>query len=179
MHEADEPNVGLDLAQAEALAGEDRGDDDQPAVQRPMAPEVVATTSRSCKGYSSSGRPVKGRGEGGVELRPVSIARASCGRSVLNSSVKASKRACCCEAVFPGGGAGRLLLQRQMHALVCGRSAGVWPGAMRSDGGDAEPEPPDREPREAVEGAASEGRTVVSADGGPAGRVPERAVKMP
>ena len=31
--EADEPNVGVDLAQSEALAGEDRGDDDLTAVK--------------------------------------------------------------------------------------------------------------------------------------------------
>jgi hypothetical protein len=33
VHEADEPNVGIDLAQPEGLAGEDGGDDDAPAMQ--------------------------------------------------------------------------------------------------------------------------------------------------
>lgn len=32
-HEADEPNAGVDLAQSEALAGEDRRDDDLSAMQ--------------------------------------------------------------------------------------------------------------------------------------------------
>ena len=33
VHEADQPNVGVDLAQTEALAGEDRRDGDGPAMQ--------------------------------------------------------------------------------------------------------------------------------------------------
>jgi hypothetical protein len=44
VHEADEPSVGVELAQAEALALEEGGDDDGTAVQADGALRVTTTS---------------------------------------------------------------------------------------------------------------------------------------
>ena len=74
-----------------------------------------------------------------------------------------------------GGGAGGLLLEGQVHALV----AAVLLRLARGDAleRDAEPEPPDREPRQAVEPAAGEGHPVVGADRGRQAALLEQPVK--
>src|SRR5215469_9286951 len=58
------------------------------------------------------------------------MASASCGRSLLNSCRKASKRACCCKLLMPGGRVVSVLRVRCMRSrrpFCCG-----WPGLMRS-----------------------------------------------
>src|SRR4029077_7317994 len=58
------------------------------------------------------------------------MASASCGRSVLNSWTKSSKRACCCRLFIPGGRVASFFSVRCMRSwqpFCCG-----WPGLMRS-----------------------------------------------
>ena len=58
------------------------------------------------------------------------MARASCGRSALNSCTKSSKRACCCRLFMPGGRVASFLRVRCMRSWrpFCWG----WPGLMRS-----------------------------------------------
>src|SRR6516164_458946 len=58
------------------------------------------------------------------------MASASCGRSVLNSWTKSSKRACCCRLFIPGGRVASFFsvkCMRSWRPFCCG-----WPGLMRS-----------------------------------------------
>lgn len=60
-----------------------------------MRPQAVTRMSSSWKGYSSSGRPWWGRGEGLKSSAGVFMSSASCGRSELNALTQRSKRSCC------------------------------------------------------------------------------------
>src|SRR5215469_10620159 len=90
------------------------------------------------------------------------MASASCGRSLLNSCRKASKRACCCKLLMPGGRVVSVLRVRCMRSwrpFCCG-----WPGLMRSMA-NAEAQPLDGELGEVEQGIRTGERdAVVGAD---------------
>src|ERR1700759_3442322 len=91
------------------------------------------------------------------------MASASCGRSVLNSCTKASKRPCCCRLFMPGGACG-FLLQGQVHAFVA--AVLLRPAGLYAFDRDAEAQPPDRELGEGEQGVGTRERPAISGTNG-------------
>ena len=148
VHEADEPDLILDLFDAHPLPGKDLTEVDLPS--------VVADAAT----VGHRGRPVVERI---VQLTQTAIRpgrrNVALGRDLhLQRLVRALPVVVVNECVEPGlllqevGGrwSGRFGLERQMHPLV----PPVLLGMPRLDtlDGDAEPEPPHREPAQPVEG---------------------------
>ena len=129
VHEADEPNVGVDLAQAELLAAEDLRDEELPAMERDGA-ALGGDGREVVERIGELGQAGEGPRRGGVAADRVAISSASCGRRVLNSSTKASKRACCARLFCAAGRVVSCLSVRCMRSwrpFCCG-----LPGLVRS-----------------------------------------------
>src|SRR6266704_4549394 len=91
------------------------------------------------------------------------MSRASCGRSLLKTSMNLSNLACCCRKLEAAGLVAGFSLQGQMHALM----AAVLLRMTRLDpfNANTEPEPPDRKFAQVQQGmSGSEGHAVVAAD---------------
>src|SRR5690349_17791765 len=91
------------------------------------------------------------------------MSNASCGRSLLNSATKASKRACCWRLFMPGGRVASCLRVRCMRSwrpFCCG-----WPGLMRSMAMPSRSHQVESLERLKRALGGSEGNAVVGADG--------------
>jgi len=129
VHEADEPTVGVDLAQTEALSSEDRGDEDVPAVQADGAvagddeDEVVEEDRRARAGR----RSVAARRRSGWRGLHVGRLVRTDGVEVGGEGIESGRLG---EAV---GGCGRVV---SCFRVICMRSWAPFcrgrPGVMRS-----------------------------------------------
>ena len=115
-HEADDPNAVVDLLDAEALAGKDGRDVDPLAMHADAAAggdEDVAVVQR----IGEFGRPNRGVARACRARRGSFMARASWGRSALNSLDEGVEASLLLQAVHAGR-AGRFLLESEVDTLV-------------------------------------------------------------